>query len=75
MKDIRAYWGSSHEYGGCNACNRHIVNSQIRKHRVLSIDFLKRALSFRLCSECVKELRQEIDIKDDAWTPGNHRTS
>lgn len=64
-KTIRAYWGSSSEYGGCNACNRHFVNGHSpRKHRVLNIDFLTKALSFRLCTECVELLREQINLSD-----------
>jgi hypothetical protein len=62
MKNIRAYWGSSHEYGGCNACNRYVVNGHSqRKHRVLNIDFLQRALSFRLCLSCLEALKMEVN--------------
>jgi hypothetical protein len=65
-KNIRAYWGSSGEYGGCNACNRYFVNGHSpRKHQVLNIDFLTKALSFRLCTECVNLLREQIRLAED----------
>lgn len=57
--DLRVFWASSYNFGGCNNCSRHMGSDGQRTHQILNVQ-MERGMSVRFCEPCLKELQAAI---------------